>query len=271
VISAAAKFAEEGAVGLVFHFARHPDPAVRGKMAERLRFDSSDFKEKKDLALALASDQDPQVRAKGVGLLHEFREPAIIQRVLGQLDQDQQPDVQKECVSFLALVHHNGYGPQAVEAFTRHLQNPSPIVRKEIANAIGWLPEQAIQQVGFIADKLLQDPEESVRESMAFQFRNMSDFKPLIELAVRTAQNDPAEGVRAEALAGLGTLAADPSQVVSFYQQHLGREQSEKILWGMLGGLRDHKEHPQARAMLQQLAQSPYSGLASSARDALEG
>ena len=60
-----------------------------------------------------------------------------------------------------------------------------------------------------------------------------------------------------------------PAEVVGLYQQLMARDPSEDMAWAILNGLRRHDEHPAVKKMLTQLVQSPFSGVADAAREAL--
>jgi hypothetical protein len=62
----------------------------------------------------------------------------------------------------------------------------------------------------------------------------------------------------------LGTRRASASRIAV----RLASNPSNRMLWGVLGGLREHRELPQAQAMLQQLANSG-TDVASAAREEL--
>jgi hypothetical protein len=58
---------------------------------------------------------------------------------------------------------------------------------------------------------------------------------------------------------------------VKLYQDRLAKDQAEVVFYGVVNGLRNVKDEPQARALLQHLAStSPYPDPARSAREILE-
>jgi hypothetical protein len=208
VIRAACKFAEEGALPMVQHLAQYNDPRVRKRTAECLRFDASRrFQGKREILIAMVQDPDFNVRAAAVGGLTDYNDDAqVVYGVAGMIDKDTSPEVQAACVSFLGLAHHNGHGDLALTVYERHSQNPSERVRKEIADTLHWQPEAAAPRVWAIVQRLIQDPSEDVRRAMAFQFINMERFPQFLPLAQWSADNDPSEEVRREAMRGLSRL-----------------------------------------------------------------
>jgi HEAT repeat protein len=271
VIKAAAKFAEEGALPLVQHFAANQTASVRKEMADQLRFNSArKFQGKRELLVALGQDQDPEVRAAAFGALTDYGDDQqILHWMANQTDSDPSPDVQRACIAGLGLAHHHGLGDLTFAVYEKHLANPSEEVRKEIANSLWSQPPTQMRRVWVLAQRLLADPSEEVRRAMAFQFRNMEKFRELAPLIQHAAESDPSEEVRNEALAGMAAVTPLP-QLFAYYKDKLGRSPSEGALWGILGGLRDHKDDAQGKQMLQQLAKVPNEGVARAAREALE-
>jgi HEAT repeat protein len=270
VIIAACKFAEEGAIHLVQQLAQHPSSHVRKEIASNLRFNAAErFAGKREIVIQLAQDQDPAVRAAAVGTFSCFRDDQqIMHGVAGQIDRDPSPAVQAAGIATLALAHHHGMGDLTFAVYEKHLANPNPEVRKEIASSINWLPKQQFQRIWGLVQRLLQDPEEDVRSAMAFQFYNLSELPQLLPLAQHTIQNDPSPDVRREALSGVSNMMK-PEQAVALYSQVLAADQSDDTQWAVLSGLRSHREHPQAKKLLLQLASSPNQRLADAAREEL--
>ncbi len=270
VIVAGCKFAEEGGLGLVQQLAVHPEAHVRKEVASNLRFNASEkFAGKRELVIQLAQDQDPSVRAAAIGTFSCFRDDQqIMHGVAGQIDRDQSPAVQAAGISTLALAHHHGMGELTFVTYEKHLANPNPEVRKEIAQNVNWLPKQQVQRIWGIVQRLLADQDEDVRASMAFQFHNLSELPQLLPLAQQTIQGDPSPRVRREALGGVASMMK-PEQAVALYAQVLAADQTEDTMWAVLSGLRTHREHPQAKKLLTQLAASPHQYLADAAREEL--
>jgi HEAT repeat protein len=269
VIEAAAKFADEGALPLVQRYVQHPDPEVRRELAQALHFGGGrqDFPGKRDLVLALAQDPDAEVRAAAFGAFSAYgRDPQMMQRVAHQADTDPSPEVQKACIGALAFCKDPAlvYG-----VWARHLGNPSEDVRKEIAEHVHWLGEEQIQTVQALVQHLLADPSEEVRRAMAWQFRNLSDFPMLAPLLRHTIENDPAERVRKD---GLGALASviPIDEAVAYYRAVLAQGGgSSAIHWAVLDGVR-WKDAASAKALLAEMAQSPFPDVARAAREAIE-
>lgn len=270
VIVAACKFAEEGAYHLVQQLAIAPDAHVRREVASGLRFHAAEkFNGKRELLVTLAQDPDPLVRAAAIGGFSNYRDDQqIMHGVAGQLDRDPSPEVQAACISALNLAHHYGMAELTLVTYEKHVANPNRAVKKEIAESVHWLPKEHMPRIWGIVQRLLADGDEEVRRSMAFQFCNMSELPQLLPLAQQVAQNDPSPEVRREAIGGMASMMK-PAEVVALYQQLMAHDSSEDMAWAILNGLRRHDDHPAAKKMLTQLAQSPYSGVADAAREAL--
>lgn len=270
VIDAAAKFADEGGLPLVQHYAQHPDPEVRTKLASALRFDASDkFPGKKELLLSMARDGDPAVRAAVFGAFSDFRDdPQVMQLCVGAVDQDPSPEVQEACISTLCFGHHHNMGEVTLSVYERHLQNPHENVRKEIADNINWLPKEALPRVQGIVQRLLADPSAEVRAKMAWQFRNLSEWPELAPLLQHSVANDPDPKVRKD---GIGALSAvvPMDDAVAYYRQLLGAQPTEDNAWAVMDGVR-FRDEASAKALLAELANSQFARVARAARDAME-
>lgn len=207
VVEAAAKFADEGALEFVQGYSRHPDPEIRRELAQALRFAASDkFKGKKELLLSMAPDFDAGVREAVWAAFSDFRDdPRVMQMCAAQIEADPSPDVQAACVGTLCFGHHHGLAELSFQVYERHLANPHVRVRKEIAENVHWLGKEHAQRIGAIVQRLLSDPEEEVRRTMAWQFRNMGDFPSLAPMLRHVIEHDPSAEVRRD---GIGALAS---------------------------------------------------------------
>lgn len=270
VIVAACKFAEEGAYHLVQQLSQSQDPHVRRELANGLRFQASEkFNGKRELIIALAQDPDSSVRAAAVAAFSSYRDDQqIMHGVAGQIDRDPSPEVQAACINALSLAHHHGMADLVLTVFEKHTANPNREVKKEIAQSIHWLPKEHLQRSWGIAQRLFADADEEVRRAMAFQFANLSEQPQFLAMAQQVAQNDPSAEVRYEAIGGMASLMK-PEQAAAMYAQLLANDTSEDMAWAALSGLRRHDEHAASKKILTQLVQSPYSGVADAARDAL--
>jgi HEAT repeat protein len=269
VVEAAAKFADEGALGYVQGFVRHPDPEIRRALGQALRFGAADsFPGKRDLVLALAVDQDAEVREAAFGALSDFRNDVqVMQMCAAQIDRDPSPDVQAACIGALCFGHHHGMGELTLHVYERHLANPHERVRKAIAEEVHWLPDTARQHVASLVHRLLQDPSDEVRRAMAWQFRNLSEMAELAPMLRYVIDNDASSEVRKDALGALTAVVPIP-EAVAFYRQRLQQIPSEDTAWGVLDGVR-FKDDPAAKALLAELANSPFASVARAARDAM--
>jgi HEAT repeat protein len=270
VIVAATKFAEEGSLPLVQQLAQDPRSDVRQKVASNLRFNAAEkFNGKRELLVQLAQDQAAPVRKAAVGALSCFRDDQQLMYWIANLaDGDPDPEVQAECISTLSLVHHSGMGELALAVYEKHAQNPSANVRSKIAEQLGWQPPAAMQRVWGLAQRLAQDPDEEVRRSLAFQFCNMERLPQLLPIAQRMAQQDPSPEVRREALGSMAALMP-PQQAAALYWQLFSQARSEDDVWPLVRGLRHHRDNGDVKRVLTQIGQSPFSGAADAAREAL--
>lgn len=270
VIRAAAMFAEEGAYGLVQQFAQNPSADVRRTVAEKLRYDAATkFNGKRELLMGLAQDADPKVRAAAVNAFYDFNDDQqIMYGVAGQCDRETDPEVQRACINALKFAHHHGMAALSLAVYEKHLANPSEDVRKDIAEAISCQSSKSLQQLWGIVQRLVQDPSEDVRRTMAFQFCNMRDMPQLLSIAQHVADNDPSPAVRKDAIGSIGSLAPAP-HAVAYYRHKLSHDTSEETLRAVIWGLRDHNKHFEGQRLLSELGQHQNPEIADAARNAL--
>ncbi|WP_394835337.1 HEAT repeat domain-containing protein [Pendulispora rubella] len=270
VVIAATKFAEEGALPLVQQLARHPSAKVRAEVSTNLRFNAAEkFNGKRELLVQLAQDPSPGVRKGAVSALSSYVDEQGILPWLAQIaDADADPEVQAESLSSLQFGHHHGMLDFTLSVYERHLQNPNAEVRKHLPQCLSFMPPEALQRVGGIVQRLAQDPDEGVRDAMAFQFCNLTEMPQLLPIAQHMAQHDPSLEVRRQALGSMSGLM-QPQQAAAFYSQLFAQAKSEDDLWPIVNGLRAHAEHAEVRRLLTHMGQLPYPHLADAAREAM--
>lgn len=270
VVIASTKFAEEGALTLVQQFAQNPSAKVREQVASNLRFNAAEkFNGKRELLVALAQDQSPEVRKAAIGALTCFNDDQqIVYWVANMTDTDPDPDVKGECISSLALAHHHGMGEVSLAVFEKHCANADPTVRKSVARNLSSQPPPAMQRVWGIAQRLAQDPDEEVRSALAFEFNNMSDMPQLLPIVQAMAQNDPSAQVRKEALGGMAALM-QPAQVAQYFGPLVQQAHAEEDQYAVLNAIRRHSDHAQIKGLLTTLGQSRFPNVADAAREAL--
>ena len=272
VITAAAKFADEGALPLIKELAKSDDAEVRQEVADQLRFAAADqFRGKLKVLKSMMDDPAPGVRAAVFGAFSDFREDKKLMKMVAErADSDPSEEVQAACISTLALIHYEGLADLQRATYTKHLANPSQLVRKEIASNLNSFAEEDVASVRGLAQRLLQDNDPEVRRATAWQFVNLSEFPALAPLGKAAAANDPVPSVRRDALYGLNSMLPI-NELAAFYRERLAADQTSEAAWGVLSGLRDHTDTPEGQALLQELSRSQHSEVASSAREALSG
>jgi hypothetical protein len=195
------------------------------------------------------------------------KDPQLMQWLAQAADNDPSADVQAACVGAVVLAHHHGMSDLVFYVYERHAQSQNEPVRKKVAENVSSLPKNP-QRVWGIVQRLLADPSEEVRRSMAWQFCNMSQFKELLPLLQHAAENDPSEEVRNDALYGMGTMLPAP-QLAHYYRAHLQRRPSEALMHSVLSGCREHMKDPMVRQLVIELSGVGYTGVADRAREAL--
>lgn len=269
VVRVAARFAEEGALPLVQRLTVHPQPLVRRRLATCLYLDADrDLPGRRELVLGLCGDSDVGVRAAAFAACASFVEDlAVMRHVAAHAAQDPSPDVQKACISALALAHHYGGLDLVFTTYLEHAQrNPHAAVRQEVAESLHWLPTDA--RLTQLVAMLLQDAAPDVRRAMAWQSCNMGDHPELRDLFLRTAVNDADESVRADALRGVDKFMGLP-EATAFLRQRLAADRNDRAYWAALGAIEGHMPDPHARALLQEIAEGPIASAADRAREIL--
>lgn len=271
VIVAATKFAEEGALPLVQQLAGHPEETVRARVASNLRFNAAEkFQGKRELLGRLADDASAEVRAEAVGALTSYADDtATVQWIAAHASSDPSPRVQAACVSALTFACFHDMASIALGVWEKQAAtNPNASVRAEVARGLGRQPPAALSRVYALAQRLASDADDEVREAIAFEFHNLSEFPQLLPVAQHMAERDASPEVRRRALEGMSGLMT-PDHAAAFYGSRLAHARTEEDLWPLVSALRSHGEHPAVRRLLTQIGQCPFPDIAEVARDAM--
>jgi len=270
VITAAAKFADEGALSLIKELAKSDDPEIREEVADQLRFAASDrFRGKLGVLESMVDDPSDSVRASVFGAFSDFRDKKkLMRQVAARIDSDPSEEVQAACIGTLAFLHHDGLGDITLEAYTKHLDNPHAKVRIAIAEHLNSFDEGDLEVVRGLAQRLVADKDPEVRRKTVWHFVNLSEFPALAPIGRHAAENDPDAEVRGDALFGLSSMMP-ASELVAFYRMRLAAEPSYEVSWGVLSGLRDHSDTAEGEALLRELFGSEHESVASAAREQL--
>ena len=271
VVTVAAKFAEEGGMPLVQQLARHPAPEIRAELASAMYLEADpELEGRREVILGLCGDADITVRAAAYGACASFVEdPELVRWVVARAAEEPAPEVQKACMSAISLGCNYGSTDLLFATYLNHAQNnPSAVVRQEIAGSLQWLP--ADPRLTQLVATLFADGSSEVRRAMAWQGCNMSEHPELRDLYVQAASSDPDEEVRADALRGIGSLLPLP-EAVAFLRQRLAQDRNESAYWAALNAVEEHVEEKVARALVQEIAKAPFSSVAERAREVLAG
>jgi len=266
VVTAAAKFAEEGAFPLVQRLAKHPDPAVRAELATRLYLDAErDLKGKKELLLSMVDDPEALVRKAVFGAFAGFNDDkAVMELAAKRIATDASPDVQRACLSALALAHHHGMKELVFTTFVAQLKNPRSEVRKELSESLHWLPEDP--RLTEIVLGLLKDGDIEVRRSMAWQACNMGDHTELKDVFLK-ALTDPDEEVRGNVLGALERLMPFP-EAAKILRERMKSDPNEKTFWGAFNCAK-FTDDPEGKKIMRELTSAPFTRIAQRAREEL--
>lgn len=270
LVTAAVKFADEGAAPLLGRLAKDEDPDVREQVARSLYLEADDdLPGRFEMIAALTKDDEASVRRAAASALSAFSDNAAAMKLAVELaGQDPSPDVRAEAVEAIGSAHYHGMIDLVVTTYQQHLGSPSVEVRKAIAGRVASLP--ADDRVAPLVRALLGDRSADVRKRMAWFGVNMSDHPSLAPLFRQTAESDPDDDVRAEAVYGMRGFLS-PADTVAYARARLAADPTERMAWSVLSVARSHDDEPSGKALLQELAKSQFADVSSSARDSLRG
>jgi hypothetical protein len=92
----------------------------------------------KQLAITSLSDPDPEVRKEAVDTLGNFKDIKVLGVLTYILLHDQSDIVRREAADEIGDLHH----PYSLEALTKALKDPSPLVRKEAIEGLKKIKEK---------------------------------------------------------------------------------------------------------------------------------
>jgi len=266
LVTAAVKFADEGAAPLLQQFARDPSPELREQVARSLAYDADEgLAGRLDLILGLTADADVTVRRAAASALGSFSDDRrAMDRAVALAASDPSPDVKAEALESLGGAHWNGMLELVVTTYQAHLASPSSEVRKAIAGRLASLP--ADPRVGPMVQALLADRSSEVRKRMAWYGVNMSDHPDLAPLFRATAERDADDDVRAEAVYGMRGFLG-PADACAYARARLAADPTERMAWSVYQVARSHDDDPAGKALLKDLAKSQFADVAGAARD----
>lgn len=271
LVTAATKFADEGAAPLLARLAKDEDPDVREQVARSLYFEADDdLPGRFEMIVALTRDEEASVRKAAASALSAFGDaPAAHQRAIELANTDPSHDVRAEALEALGAAQWHGKLDLVITTYQQHLGSPSVAVRTALAGRIASLPPD--DRVGPMVKALLSDRSSDVRRRMAWSGINMSDHPSLLPLFKQCAEQDPDDDVRAEAIQGLSGGLLGGADVIAYARQRLHADPTEKMAWAVLSVARSHDQDAAGKALLQELAKSQFADVSSSARDTLRG
>jgi HEAT repeat protein len=269
VVTAATKFADEGAAPLLARFAKDPDPDVREQVARSLYLDADEgLPGRLELIVALTGDPDVSVRRAAASALSAFSDnAAAMQLAVDLAGRDPSPDVRAECLEALGLSHYHGMLDLVLSTYQAHLGSPHADVRKAIAGRVAGLPPDP--RVGPMVQALLGDRAPEVRKRMAWYGVNMSDHPNLAPLFRQVAESDPDDDVRAEAVYGMRGFLS-PKDAIGFARDRLAKDQTERMAWSAINVARACDEEARdSKALLTEVSRCQFADAASHAREEL--
>jgi HEAT repeat protein len=268
VVTAATKFADEGAAPLLAKLAKDADPEIREHVARSLHYEADEgLPGRLDMIVALTQDGDVTVRRAAACSLSAFSDDVHAMQLAAQLaERDPSPDVRAEALESLALAHYNGQLELVLATYEAHVKSPMVEVREAIASRVSMLPPDP--RVAAIVRTLLSDGTADVRKKMAWYGVNMTEHPELEALYRRVAEHDPDDAVRAEAVYGMRGFLA-PKDAIAYARQRLALDATEKMCRTAINVARAFDDEADAKALVQDVTRSNHADAASSARDAL--
>ncbi|HEY2404636.1 MAG TPA: HEAT repeat domain-containing protein [Polyangiaceae bacterium] len=269
IVTAVAKFAEEGALPMLEQLAQNPDAGVRAKVGKSIRFDAKpEFPGRRELLNKLVTDPEADVRAAAIGALSTYRDDAPLMHWIAALaTRDSEPEVRAACVAALNLAHNYGIGDLPLALYESQITDPSPVVRQAIAENLHWQPEAAKPRVLGLVERLFADSSDDVREAAAFQMCNLEQFPEIAQFGRRAALGDSSERVRHDALRSLASVMP-LGELLPLYESVLASNPSERVWRGVLRGAGELVKERSARAFLEKIAKLD-SAMGAYARDVL--
>lgn len=266
MVTAATKFADEGAAPLLDRFAKDPDPEIREEVARSLAYEADDdLPGRLERILALTADEDVAVRRTAAGALGSFSEDrGAMERAVALAANDPSPEVAAEALESLGGAHWSGMLELVVTTYQAHLASPATEVRKAIAGRLSSLP--ADPRVGPMVQTLLADRSTDVRKRMAWSGVNMGDHPTLAPLFRAAAERDPDEEVRAEAVYGMRGFLS-PAEACAYAKARLAADPNVHVAWSALNVATSHDDDPAGQALRKELTRCQFADVARAARD----
>lgn len=268
VVTAATRFADEGAAPLLARLARDPDPEIREQVARSLHHEADEgLPCRLELVLQLAQDADVTVRRSAVAALGIFHEslPAM-QLAVTLASTDRSAEVRAAALEALAYAHFSGQLELVVSTYEACVASPIVEVRIAIASRVSMLPPDP--RVTAIVRALLADPSSEVRSKMAWAGVHMTEHPELEPLFRQVAETDAAPEVRAEAVSGMRGFLT-PAAAIAYARARFAADGSEPMCWTAIDVARAFDHEQTAAALLEDVTRCNYANAAASARDAL--
>mgnify|MGYP001771065614 FL=1 len=164
---------------------------------------------RRDLASLLADLESPDRHKwwEAVSGLREKRDPAAIEFLLKGFSRQDPLDRDWVASAVARIAGHAETPPdvrrQTVARLTEMLRDTDPRIRESAAATLG-----SMREAGEAMMKLLQDPEESVRQTAVFVLGFVLRYRPALE-ALKGMTRDPSRSVRETAKRALRELASE--------------------------------------------------------------
>jgi len=268
VASSARKY---GGMTMVKKYATHDDPEWRAAAAESLSGWSDFIGPDLELLRTMVEDDEPRVRAAVLESLGSYdQNMAALELIASKAATETVPSVQRACLSGLSSLVWRDRLDLALPLYIAFSKSDDAELRADTARRIP--SSSAIKgnaELREMIDRLLADPEETVRDAMAFELNNLvSTDAELYDVAVRVVREEASQKVRGSAVSALPNVE-DIGKALAFYTELLdGGEANTKVLKGMVFGLR-FKDAEGVKPLLERLAGSTDPEVAQDAKEAL--
>ncbi|MCB9797502.1 MAG: HEAT repeat domain-containing protein, partial [Alphaproteobacteria bacterium] len=221
-LDAAAKFHEAGGIRLLVPFATHESDKVREKVADALQYQGGENKAKRKILEQMVNDSMPHVRAKAIKGLDDYMEDkGLVQQLATLAQSETHPEPLEAILNCTRSAFYQGSPELALQIFDHLSQSQHANVREEAANSIQFAFDYVEGKADPIVLRLLADPNEVVRDRMAYEVQNFGeDHAPRFKEALKNlADNDPTDKVRTSAINAMQKVM--PKEEVVAYYRHL--------------------------------------------------
>lgn len=258
-----------GGDALVMPYLQHASPKVRGAAVGAMDWGQGGSARAQAL-LPMVDDSDDEVRARAIGALGDYKDqPGVLDKIIEVALVDSSGEVLQKSLGALAIGWTQDDTWQKVQpVYERARTHFDPEVRKAYVDWIAWPARKT--DITAAIQGLLDDPEPSVQEAMAFEFCNLLRDKPeYAELCKAVIHSDKSDKVRGRAIGALDEVMK-PVETAALYREILAGNTSEELEYQMVQGIKFTTESVLKELLLDFSRDSAYGKVQRAAKSAYE-